>query len=99
MNQITNKLKQMKNLSYLLIFFLAIGCADLDLSPTDMIAEDAVKKDPKLVEAFLTKIYANANFEPNEGGSKVAIEASGIAFEHGVHLWPDHRIVGTQLGE
>ena len=67
MNQITNKLKQMKNLSYLLIFFLAIGCADLDLSPTDMIAEDAVKKDPKLVEAFLTKIYANANFEPNEG--------------------------------
>ena len=57
----------MKNLSYLLIFFLAIGCADLDLSPTDMIAEDAVKKDPKLVEAFLTKIYANANFEPNEG--------------------------------
>ena len=67
MNQILNKLKTMKNLSYLLIFFLAIGCADLDLSPTDMIAEDAVKKDPKLVEAFLTKIYANANFEPNEG--------------------------------
>ena len=46
MNQILNKLKTMKNLSYLLIFFLAIGCADLDLSPTDMIAEDAVKKDP-----------------------------------------------------
>ena len=33
-----------------------------------MIAEDAVKKDPKLVEAFLTKIYANAVFEPNEVG-------------------------------
>jgi len=55
MNQITNKLKQMKKLSYLLIFFLAVGCADLDLSPTDMIAEDAVKKDPKLVEAFFNK--------------------------------------------
>ena len=27
---------------------------------------DAVKKDPQLVEAFLTKIYANAVFEPNE---------------------------------
>ncbi len=61
----------MKNIVKFLIFalplFILIGCADLDLQPTDMIAEDAVKKDPKLVEAFLTKIYANANFEPNEG--------------------------------
>ena len=46
-----------------------VGCADLDLQPTNMIAEDAVKKDPKLVEAFLTKIYANAVFEPNEMAS------------------------------
>lgn len=61
----------MKNIDKILIFilplFILIGCADLDLQPTDMISEDAVKKDPKLVEAFLTKIYANANFEPNEG--------------------------------
>ena len=61
----------MKNIEKFLVFilplFILIGCADLDLQPTDMIAEDAVKKDPKLVEAFLTKIYANANFEPNEG--------------------------------
>ena len=56
-----------KFLVLILPMFILIGCADLDLQPTDMIAEDAVKKDPKLVEAFLTKIYANANFEPNEG--------------------------------
>ena len=47
-----------------------VGCADLDLQPTNMIAEDAVKKDPRLVEAFLTKIYANAVFEPNETNSQ-----------------------------
>ena len=59
----------MKKLLYLSISFMFFfGCADLDLQPTDMIAEEAVKKDPKLVEAFLTKIYANAVFEPNEEG-------------------------------
>ena len=51
----------MKKLIYLsLSFMFFFGCADLDLQPTDMIAEEAVKKDPQLVEAFLTKIYANA---------------------------------------
>ncbi len=62
----------MKYLKKFLVLFLPmivlIGCADLDLQPTDMISEEAVKKDPKLVEAFLTKIYANAVFEPNEVG-------------------------------
>ena len=59
----------MKKLTYLLTVLFIFGCADLDLSPTDMISEEAVKKDPRLVEAFLTKIYANAVFEPNEVGS------------------------------
>ena len=60
----------MKKLFYLSISLIFVfGCADLDLQPTDMISEDAVKKDPKLVEAFLTKIYANAVFEPNEVSS------------------------------
>ena len=55
-----------KLILFLISFTFIVGCADLDLQPTNMIAEDAVKKDPKLVEAFLTKIYANAVFEPNE---------------------------------
>jgi len=58
-----------KFLLLMLPMFILVGCADLDLQPTDMISEDAVKKDPKLVEAFLTKIYANAVFEPNEVGN------------------------------
>ena len=54
-----------KFLYYFLPMIILVGCADLDLQPTDMIAEDAVKKDPKLVEAFLTKIYHNVRWEPN----------------------------------
>ena len=58
----------MKKIFYTLISIIFFtGCADLDLQPTDMISEDAVKKDPQLVEAFLTKIYAGSSFEPNEG--------------------------------
>ena len=58
----------MKKIFYTLISIIFFtGCADLDLQPTDMISEEAVKKDPQLVEAFLTKIYAGSSFEPNEG--------------------------------
>jgi len=46
---------KMKKLTYLLIVLFAFGCADLDLSPTDMISEEAVKKDPQLVEAFFNQ--------------------------------------------
>tara|TARA_B100001057_G_scaffold254431_1_gene254686 strand:+ start:2847 stop:4574 length:1728 start_codon:yes stop_codon:yes gene_type:complete len=45
---------------------ILVGCADLDLQPTNMIGEDAVKNDPKLVEAFLTKIYHQTRWEPND---------------------------------
>jgi hypothetical protein len=74
-NIIMNKLNRI--LCFILPMMLFVGCADLDLSPTNMIAEDAVKNDPKLVEAFLTKIYHNVNWEPNEqvgsrDGNKVA---------------------------
>ena len=57
----------MKKIFYTLISFIFfIGCADLDLQPTDMISEDAVKKDPQLVEAF-NKDLCWSSFEPNEG--------------------------------
>ena len=71
----------MNKINKLLYIFLPmmilVGCADLDLQPTNMISEDAVKNDPKLVNAFLTKIYHNVNWEPNEqvgarDGNKVA---------------------------
>jgi hypothetical protein len=59
-----NKLNRI--LCFILPMMLFVGCADLDLSPTNMIAEDAVKNDPKLVEAFLTKIYHQTRWEPND---------------------------------
>ena len=59
----------MNKLNKLLYFFLTmifiVGCADLDLQPTDMISEESVKNDPQLVEAFLNKIYHNTRWEPN----------------------------------
>ena len=55
-----------KFLYFFLPMMILVGCADLDLQPTNMIGEDAVKNDPKLVEAFLTKIYHNTRWEPND---------------------------------
>lgn len=41
-----------------------MGCEDvLDIKPTNMISEDAVKNDPALVEAFLNKIYLNTRMQ------------------------------------
>ena len=64
----------MNTINKLLYFFLPmmllVGCADLDLQPTNMIGEDAVKNDPKLVEAFLTKIYHNTRWETNDQAGK-----------------------------
>ena len=58
--------KTNKFLYFFLPMMLLVGCADLDLQPTNMIGEDAVKNDPKLVEAFLTKIYHNTRWETND---------------------------------
>lgn len=45
------------------LFVLLFGCSDLlDIAPTNIISEDAVKNDPVLVDAFLNKIYANTRF-------------------------------------
>ena len=41
-------MKPIKNFLLLMLpMFILVGCADLDLQPTDMISEYAVKKDPK----------------------------------------------------
>ena len=55
----------MKKIFYLLsIVIFLIGCSDvLDIQPTNMISEEAVKNDPVLVDAFLNKIYANTRFQ------------------------------------
>ena len=43
---------------------MAMGCQDvLDIKPTNMISEEAVKNDPALVEAFLNNIYNNTRFQ------------------------------------
>lgn len=61
----------MKKIFYILtILILLASCNDvLDIQPTNMISEDAVKNDPVLVEAFLNKIYLNTEFQ---GGSNYA---------------------------
>ena len=55
----------MKKIFYILtIVILLASCNDvLDIQPTNMISEDAVKNDPVLVDAFLNKIYANTRFQ------------------------------------
>ena len=53
-------MNKIKKLLYIFLpMIILVGCADLDIQPTNMIAEDADKNDPKMVEAFLTKIYHN----------------------------------------
>jgi starch-binding outer membrane protein, SusD/RagB family len=44
--------------------FGILGCEDvLDISPKNIISEEAVKDDPALVNAFLSKIYNNTRFQ------------------------------------
>ena len=54
----------------ILLFTLTIciaGCEDLlDIQPTNMITEEAVKNDPVLVDAYLTKVYQNMRFQSGE---------------------------------
>ena len=43
-------------------FILANCTGHLDIQPTNIISKEAVKNDPVLVDAFLSKIYADARF-------------------------------------
>ena len=52
-----------KILYFFTITLLLISCNDLlDIQPTNIISEEAVKNDPALVDAFLNKIYAGVRF-------------------------------------
>ncbi len=79
----------MKKITYLLgIILLVMSCQDvLDIQPTNIISEEAVKNDPALVEAFLTKIYnstrlqtrgVNNNYAPDEATLHVMSGESNI---------------------
>lgn len=53
-----------KIIIYIGILVMVAGCEDaLDVQPTNIISEDAVKKDPALVNTYLNKIYANTRFQ------------------------------------
>ena len=46
------------------VFLMLSGCEQfLDIQPTNIISEEAVKADPVLVDAFLTKIYSNVRWQ------------------------------------
>ncbi len=55
----------MKNKLFLFIVIIFVyGCNDfLDISPTNIISEESVMKDPVLIDAFLNKIYAGVRFQ------------------------------------
>lgn len=54
----------MKKIIYIFtVTLLLVNCnSNLDIQPTNIISEEAVKNDPVLVDAFLSKIYADARF-------------------------------------
>lgn len=60
----------MKRIIYIIgLIVVLTGCENvLDIKPTNMISEDAVKNDPVLVDAFLNKIYANTRFQTRGSG-------------------------------
>jgi len=50
-----------------------VGCQDvLDIKPTNIISEEAVKEDPALVEAFLNKIYNNTRLQTRGNNNNYA---------------------------
>jgi hypothetical protein len=49
---------------YIGVLLFLVSCENiLDIQPTDIISEEAVKNDPALVDAFLNKIYAQTRFQ------------------------------------
>lgn len=62
-----------KIIYYIGIIAMLVGCESvLDIKPTNIISEDAVKNDPALVDAFLNKIYNNAQLQERGNSSNYA---------------------------
>lgn len=68
----------MKKILFILpLFVLLMSCNGLlDIAPTNIISEDAVKNDPVLVDAFLNKIYVDVRF--NSGGNHNNLPVIGV---------------------
>jgi len=62
-----------KIIYYIGILVLLVGCENvLDIKPTNIISEEAVKNDPALVEAFLNKIYNNTRLQTRGNNNNYA---------------------------
>lgn len=62
-----------KIIYYIGISIMLMGCENvLDIQPTNMISEEAVKDDPALVEAFLNKIYFNTRLQTRGNNNNYA---------------------------
>lgn len=68
----------MKRIMFIIgILVLFAGCEGvLDIQPTNMISEEAVKNDPVLVDAFLNNIYNSTQFQT--GGTNHDASALGV---------------------
>ena len=46
-----------KIILYIAVLFFTVGCDVLDISPKNMISEEAVISDPELIDAYLNSVY------------------------------------------
>ncbi len=73
-----------KYIYFIAIFLTLLGCEQiLDIQPTNIISEDAVKSDPVLVDAFLNKIYNAIRWQTGAPNERMAT-LSTCADEHTV---------------
>jgi hypothetical protein len=58
-------MKMMKKIIFFIgIAIMVMGCESvLDIEPTNIISEEAVKSDPDLVDAYLTNVYNDTRFQ------------------------------------
>ena len=89
----------MKKLLYILsILFLITACNDiLEIEPTNIISEEAVKNDPILVDAYLNKIYKDTRFKSGGNSAGQALLAV-MADESNVYaVWQNPFKAATKI--